>query len=309
MKPIKAGDTRLLDATSSASVDIISIKSLLKEKKVDVNARDLINNTALHNASQNGNHEVVELLLNTKGVEVDLKNNNEDSALTLAAFKGHDSVVKLLLEKGANVNSVNKNGNSALILAVQNGRGEVANSLIDKGADVNFRQVLDSGPGLTAIEEVAINPALKKDDREQMFSKLFKMGATLEPKFFDNNASAIPDNIKDLFKEYNQPEIIAERDKNLKALIAEIIPPLVQEKKPSTSPQCFSCSNFLFLNQVYNRIFNSNTSSPKATEGVNSSTPKAQDKQQSSVSNRFSWLTNLMSTKTTGENSGSGPNR
>ncbi len=54
-------------------------------------------------------------LLLEKGAQIDLQDNDGDSALTLASCNGHTEVTALLLEKGAQIDMLNKHGRSALM--------------------------------------------------------------------------------------------------------------------------------------------------------------------------------------------------
>ena len=68
----------------------------------DVNAKDLVGNTALSEASYGGHTEIVAMLLE-KGADVNAKNNDGDTALILASEEGHTEIVKLLIRKGATI--------------------------------------------------------------------------------------------------------------------------------------------------------------------------------------------------------------
>lgn len=60
-----------------------------------------------------------------KGANVNVIGQDNQTALTWAAFKGSKSLVELLLENGAvtTINAVNNRKNSALILSIDSGRG------------------------------------------------------------------------------------------------------------------------------------------------------------------------------------------
>ncbi|KAJ5906798.1 uncharacterized protein N7473_003714 [Penicillium subrubescens] len=68
--------------------------------------------TPLLAASMEGKESVVKLLLGWN-VDVEVKNENSCSALSIAALRNHGEVVQLLLEKGANPNSLDDVGRTA----------------------------------------------------------------------------------------------------------------------------------------------------------------------------------------------------
>ncbi len=73
-------------------------KQLLQLPWVDINTRDDGYNTLLHWAVQEGNIEMVGLLLNA-GAKINVYNNKSSTPLHVAARAGHTKIVKLLLKK------------------------------------------------------------------------------------------------------------------------------------------------------------------------------------------------------------------
>ena len=53
------------------------------------------------NASNNGHTEVVKLLLQVKGIDVNKQDKDGDTALKCASKEGHTEIAKLLREAGA----------------------------------------------------------------------------------------------------------------------------------------------------------------------------------------------------------------
>ena len=82
----------------------------------------IIGNTLLLIAAQNGRDGVVrELLLG--GADVNRGNSHKNAAIHLAAQNGWDKVLEILLEtKAINVNFKDLHANTALHLAAQNGQ-------------------------------------------------------------------------------------------------------------------------------------------------------------------------------------------
>jgi len=137
---------------------------------IDVNVRDeTTGTTALDQAVDNGNREMVELLLsrgaNVKensdsgrtvlmrldedatsdlvwdlinaGAEENVKRETGDTPLMAAAYQDNVEVLKALLEAGADVNSKNEDGQTALMIAADNGRLQNVRALVLAGADIN----------------------------------------------------------------------------------------------------------------------------------------------------------------------------
>lgn len=85
--------------------DVNTVKTLL-DKGVDVNTRDMDGNTALDFAAGEGHLEVVKVLLD-KGADVNVKGKMLGfTPLMTATRHGHEEIVKILLDKGADVNAI-----------------------------------------------------------------------------------------------------------------------------------------------------------------------------------------------------------
>jgi ankyrin repeat protein len=90
---------------------------------------------ALLSASRQGNLQALKLLL-AGGIPPDIKDAVHGvSPLLEGARNGQLQVVQTLLAKGANVNIRNNEGQTALISAVKNNKKEVVKVLLKKGAD------------------------------------------------------------------------------------------------------------------------------------------------------------------------------
>ena len=77
------------------------IKYLVEQVKLDVNSRNLENQTALHLATYYGNMPVVEYLIEN-GAQVDARDKNNALPLHIASAYGHISLLELFLSKGIN---------------------------------------------------------------------------------------------------------------------------------------------------------------------------------------------------------------
>lgn len=72
--------------------------------------------TALHHASQIGNLEIVEVLIE-KGADIHAKSKSGDSIFIWACWGGKIDIIKVLIEKGADINSEDKYGHTGLKIA------------------------------------------------------------------------------------------------------------------------------------------------------------------------------------------------
>ena len=75
------------------------IAALSTTSGLDINEKDSVDHTALTLAADNGQIEVVKILLKN-GAKIDHKTKAKHTALTLAANKGFVTVVKLLITWG-----------------------------------------------------------------------------------------------------------------------------------------------------------------------------------------------------------------
>lgn len=113
-----------------------NLAKLLVEYGADVNAKDIVGDTALMWAANGGHLNVVEFLVE-HGANVNAAATGHicagSTALIYASEKGHVNVVKYLIKHGANINAKNKNGDTALSIAEKNGHTEVARILREAG--------------------------------------------------------------------------------------------------------------------------------------------------------------------------------
>ena len=94
--------------------------------------------TALLEASQSGNNEAVQFLLDL-GVNVNNRNSAGRTALMLACVARHEDVVQTLLSAGAKVNIQDSAGHTALIFVCVSGSLVIIRSLLSAKADQNLQ--------------------------------------------------------------------------------------------------------------------------------------------------------------------------
>ncbi|WP_419241760.1 ankyrin repeat domain-containing protein [Cardinium endosymbiont of Nabis limbatus] len=88
----------------TANKNASGVKCLIN-RGADVNAQDDEEDTALHLASRRGAVDIVNQLLNAKGINVNLKNKDKKTALDEARKDSNDyyhvKIIKLLEDSGA----------------------------------------------------------------------------------------------------------------------------------------------------------------------------------------------------------------
>ncbi|KAJ2988192.1 hypothetical protein NUW58_g4110 [Xylaria curta] len=159
---------------------------------VNVNSMNNRGRTPLYWAAENGQEEVVNLLLQKGGVDPDRKDFYDETPLFAAARNGRDAIVKLLLAKGVKANSINRGWKTplvlaaegghnavgrtesdALLLATENRHGAVVKLLLDKGADIESKDICDQTPLLSAARR----------GHEAVVKLLLDKGADVESKY------------------------------------------------------------------------------------------------------------------------------
>ena len=123
------------NAAESGSLMQLQLEQLL-QLNVNIDFRNEDGTTALMLASNNGHHQVVELLLK-EGADVNIQDNNGWTALMAASDEGHHQVVELLLKEGADVNIQKNDGWTALLTASDSSHYQVVELLLKEGAAVN----------------------------------------------------------------------------------------------------------------------------------------------------------------------------
>lgn len=123
-----------------AQGDVEKVKAIIEESRkngVDiVNKKGANGNAALYVATENGQEEIVDVLL-ANGADVNAVNNQGNAALHAATKNGQEKIVGVLLANGADVNAQNSEGKTSLHLAAEENEGskEVISTLIKNGAD------------------------------------------------------------------------------------------------------------------------------------------------------------------------------
>lgn len=125
---------QLLNACENGETHVV--QNLLEQGVVQVDDVDEDETTALQMAAANGQEQVVRLLL-MKGAALDKANMAGWTPLMQSCRHGHTNVVALLLQNKADINALNRLGASALTIASRGGHLQIVRLLLDSGAESN----------------------------------------------------------------------------------------------------------------------------------------------------------------------------
>ena len=140
---------------------------------VDVNATNKENITALMIACEEGNIDVINILLNA-GADPNITNADGDTCLCYAARNDCcTEVLQAIISHGIDVNTTNKKNVTALMIACEEGNIDVINVLLSVGADLNI------GNGYTFLHYAAQN-RYRAEVFEAMISHGVDVNATNE---------------------------------------------------------------------------------------------------------------------------------
>jgi ankyrin repeat protein len=114
--------------------DVAEITKLL-DQGVEVDIRDELNQTPLIAAAKVDDKNLVEMLLQ-KGADVNAQGNGPINALLIAK---NPEVVELLLQHGAELEVVNHHGDTALLSAIYSNEPKNVELLLQRGADCNVK--------------------------------------------------------------------------------------------------------------------------------------------------------------------------
>jgi|GEM_PF-305353 len=180
------GDTVMIPACAIGDDKVV--KKLI-DARIDVNAKDISDQTALMHAAENLHESVIEKLIEA-GADVNAKDDYGDTALMYAAKNQDESVIKKLIEAGADVNDRNKRGRTVLMMAIDS--GEMRMISFDSAREIsmfNFIPVGENMPVGTEIVNKRGEEALKAardhyglicmENQERIFEYLLKNGADI----------------------------------------------------------------------------------------------------------------------------------
>jgi ankyrin repeat protein len=157
------GTTALEQAAQNANREMVQV---LLAAGAKVNSRNESKQTVLMMMGEDGISDIVWDLIHA-GAKVDLKDADGDTALIEAAMVKNVSVLNTLLQAGAKVDEKNDAGQTALMLAAANGMIKNVRALVAAGADINARDKEDK----TALSYA------KENDQDRVVRLLVSYGA------------------------------------------------------------------------------------------------------------------------------------
>eukprot|EP01094_Clydonella_sp_ATCC50884_P017230 TRINITY_DN2959_c0_g1_i6.p1 TRINITY_DN2959_c0_g1~~TRINITY_DN2959_c0_g1_i6.p1 ORF type:complete len:911 (-),score=383.45 TRINITY_DN2959_c0_g1_i6:73-2541(-) len=172
-----SGWSKLHNAASKA--DLPLLEALLSHELVDVNAKNMNGNTALHyfvrswDSSQNPMCERILQLFIWRGAGVNYRNGTNETPLHSACLYGKIDAVEALLACGADVNATNAEGETCLHYVARSGNGKIIEVLLSHGAKAYFGE----GPGTPLAlvkktrKERAVELIQEATEREQAEAK------------------------------------------------------------------------------------------------------------------------------------------
>lgn len=134
------GDTLLLAATQHGNKDLVD---LLLDSGADIDKHPDDLNTPLMKACESNNNGMVQHLLK-RGADVNTVDLDGRGALVKAAVSGNVATVQLILDQGARTETKNTRERTALMEAASLGHIDVVQLLLDRGADVEAKDHLDN---------------------------------------------------------------------------------------------------------------------------------------------------------------------
>ncbi|AMP05524.1 ankyrin repeat domain-containing protein [Collimonas pratensis] len=136
------GETGLMVAVREESKKVFNV--LLNAKGVDLNIRARNGDTALMIASYKGDVPMVKALLEKEAEP----NNTGWTALHYAAAIGNDEIVQMLLDASAYIDAGSPNNTTPIMMAARAGKILTVKLLLDSGADVTLKNDV----GMNAID-------------------------------------------------------------------------------------------------------------------------------------------------------------
>jgi ankyrin repeat protein len=160
----KRGDTGLILALRESSMKVFDV--LLRARGINIEAKAFNGDSALMIAAYKGNKPAVEALL-AKGAEV---NRPGWTPLHYAAAVGNTEIVQLFLDKSAYIDAESPSKMTPIMMAAAGGHIYTVKLLLDEGADATLK----NSAGMTAID--LAQKADHKDIAEGLTYRLKKAG-------------------------------------------------------------------------------------------------------------------------------------
>lgn len=144
----KWGNSLIKEAVNKENLDMVSY---LINIGLDIKKLDYDGNTLLHWIATTGNINLINLVLDTGIVDVNILNTCGATPLILAVSYSNKEMVSLLIQRKADVNIQSNSGRSILHVAITAGDKDIIKTLIENDASIN---IVDND-GWTPLHETA----------------------------------------------------------------------------------------------------------------------------------------------------------
>ena len=135
--------------------DRTEIVQYLLKKGAKVNQPGALGQTPLHFACQGDVAEIFDMLMKTKGIDVNAKDDEGDTPLIVAARNGKVNYIKQLVAKGAKIDQQNNSNSTALHEAAKACKYDAAVALVELNANMNLMDGNFKTPFMVACESGA----------------------------------------------------------------------------------------------------------------------------------------------------------
>ncbi|GFO25172.1 transient receptor potential cation channel subfamily a member 1 [Plakobranchus ocellatus] len=122
------------------------VARILRTDPTRLHARNAQGQMALHVAASKGKKDVVAVIVEQDGVDLDALDQKNNTALLLAVEAQSPEIVDLLIKSGADVNIANSSHQKPIHLAAELSSIEVVKALLDNGVDPNTRGDMGMSP-------------------------------------------------------------------------------------------------------------------------------------------------------------------
>ena len=134
-----------IQKSSEKHLDYDQVRALIEKKPAAIHEKDEGGNSWLHIAVREQNAKFVQYLV-SRGADVNLRNNNNDTPLQLAVFYNNVEILMALVPNGADLNVKDFLGKTPLHDTVGRGHFENAKYLISQGAEINTADIRGRSP-------------------------------------------------------------------------------------------------------------------------------------------------------------------
>ena len=158
----------------------------------DMNAKDVIGNTALHQACCYGRTETAQLIIqNSKefGIDLNAKSNSGRTGLHDACYYRQTETAQLLIQSskefGIDLNAKDNNGRTALHFACINGKTETVQMILKNWKEFGIDIKAQNNQGQTALDLINHHQGGIWNQIKKMLEKEFSQIDVTEPVFCD----------------------------------------------------------------------------------------------------------------------------